>query len=148
MKNGTDPRHVKPMANWTVRAAALLVALPVAACGDWLTDQQGSVFGGGSTSPVGVVSTGGSTVSGRISQLRADQNALTSAVQAQTGRLQSIRNTIGTEARGYNGAVSQIASRLQVGVGDERQFRRSRGKLECEGLIGERLDAKSSIGRR
>ena len=116
MKNGTDPRHVKPMANWTVRAAALLVALPVAACGDWLSDQQGSVFGGGSTSPVGVVSTGGSTVSGRISQLRSDQNALTSAVQTQTGRLQTIRNAIGTDARGYNGAVSQIASRLQVGT--------------------------------
>lgn len=98
------------MSNWTTRAACLLAVLCVAACDD--------LFGGPSTvSPASsVTATGGATVSARVQQLRADQNSVASAVQAQSNQLQALRNSIGGEARGYNTSVSQITSRLSVGT--------------------------------
>lgn len=98
------------MAKWTTRAACLLAALSLGACDD--------VLGGPGAVPTGssVTATGGATVSARVQQLRADQNALTSSVQAQVGQLQGLRNSIGGEARAYNAAIAQITSRLSVGT--------------------------------
>lgn len=98
------------MAKWTASAASLLAALSLGACD--------SVFGGpGTVSPASsVTATGGATVTARVQQLRVDQNAVASAVQAQANQLQALRNSIGGEARGYNTAVSQITSRLSVGT--------------------------------
>lgn len=97
------------MAKWTTRAACLLAALTLVACDDFA--------GPGTVSPASsVVATGGATVSGRIQQLRADQNAVASSLQAQVNQLQALRNALGSEARGYNTAVSQITSRLSVGT--------------------------------
>jgi hypothetical protein len=98
------------MAKWTARVACLMTALCVGACDD--------VMGG--PAPVApassVIAPGGATVTARIQQLRADQNAVASSVQAQVNQLQAVRNSIGSEARGYNTAVSQITSRLSVGT--------------------------------
>lgn len=101
---------MKPKANWTTRATCLLAVLGVAACNDVLG-------GAGTVSPASsVIATGGATVSARVQQLRADQNGVASAVQAQSNQLQALRNSIGGEARGYNASVSQITSRLSVGT--------------------------------
>jgi hypothetical protein len=98
------------MANWTARAACLLVALIVAGCDDM-------VGGPGSVAPASsFTATGGATVSQRVQQLRADVNALASGVQAQVNQLQALRTSISGEARTYNTDVSQITSRLSVGT--------------------------------
>lgn len=98
------------MAKWTTRAACLLAALSLGAC-------DGLLAGPGTVSPASsVTATGGATVSARVQQLRADQNAVASSLQAQVNQLQALRNALGGEARGYNTAVSQITSRLSVGT--------------------------------
>lgn len=98
------------MAKWTTHAACLLAALTLGACDD--------AFGPpGSVAPASsITATGGVTVRERVQQLRADQNALAAGVQAQVNQLQALRNSIGGEARTYNGDVSQIMSRLSVGT--------------------------------
>ena len=98
------------MANWTARAACLLAALVVAGCDDMMG-------GAPSVAPASAITaTGGATVSQRVQQLRADQNALAGGVQAQVNQLQALRSSIAGGARGYNTDVSQITSRLSVGT--------------------------------
>lgn len=97
------------MGIWTSRAAVLLAAVSLAACGDVLPAGQG-----GPTRTA--ASTGGATVSGRVAQLRSDQQALSNAIAAQSAHLESLRNALANEARSYNAAVSHIAARLQAGT--------------------------------
>jgi hypothetical protein len=96
------------MAKWTTRAACLFAALTLGACDD--------LFGGSGGSGPSATSLGGATVTARVQQLRADQNAVASTVQAQVNQLQALRSSIGNESRGYSAAVSQIAGRLSVGT--------------------------------
>ena len=98
------------MGTWTSRVAVLLAAVSLAGCGD--------VFpaGGQGGSTRAASSTGGATVSGRVNQLRGDQQALSNAIAAQSGQLEALRNSIANETRAYNAAVGHIAARLQAGT--------------------------------
>lgn len=87
------------------RALLVLAALSITAC-----VEAGQPTGGRATA------TGGATVSGRVMQLRSDQQALSGAVNAQNGQLQSLRGSSGNSARAYNADVGMIISRLQVGT--------------------------------
>lgn len=95
------------MGTWTSRAAVLLMAVSLAACVSTTGSQGGSA---------GATSTGGATVSGRVSQLHGDQQGLSSAIAAQSSQLETLRNAIGNETRAYNDAIGYIAARLQAGT--------------------------------
>lgn len=96
------------MAKWTTCAVCLFAALALGACGD--------LFGGPGAPASSGTATGGATVNARVQQLRADQNAVASGVQAQANQLQALRGSIGGEARGYDSAVTEISSRLSTGT--------------------------------
>ncbi|MBX3498304.1 MAG: hypothetical protein KF889_02585 [Alphaproteobacteria bacterium] len=96
------------MAKWTTCAVCLFAALALGACSD--------LFGGPGAPASSGTATGGATVNARVQQLRADQNAVASGVQAQANQLQALRGSIGGEARGYDSAVTEISSRLSTGT--------------------------------
>jgi hypothetical protein len=100
------------MGIWTSRAAVLLAAVALAACGDMApapADRQG-----GSTRVA--TATDGAPTAGRRTEPRNRQQPQSSAVAAQSTQFDALRASIGSETQAYNAAVAAITERLQAGT--------------------------------
>lgn len=72
------------------------------------TTQTASVPGGGGST--------GTVVGARVAQLQSEHQALQQSVSANGAELQQLRARAAQNAQAYNGGVSQIRTRLQVGT--------------------------------